>query len=301
MDLTVLGSALGVITLVVGIVIGVRQIRLAQRQIALAERPASLLAQSSKRQDLLDRILSKRLINVGVFSNPPLVSVQRRNTTIEVEGVYSDIMRAIATKYNIEVNWIALRVCDLENAIQSGQVECILFVFQTAVRAKYADFTAIMHSVNVNGVVRQDDNRIRSQVDLRKAGIRLVVCRGEIGHEFAQSTLQLPQERLAGILETDNIPAIADLLQHNRADIALADGLSCVQAVKQAEASGPPLKIVFREPPLATCHAGVMIPTNQPRLLKWLDKEFQAARNDPNIKARESTSLHSYKGIVRRI
>lgn len=300
MDLTVLGSALGVLTLVVGIVIGVRQIRLAQRQIALAERPVSLLEQSSKRQDLLDQILSKRLINVGVFSNPPLVSVQRRNSTIEVEGVYSDIMRAIATKYNIEVNWIALRVCDLENAIQSGEVECILFVFQTAVRAKYADFTAIIHSVNVNGVVRQDDNRIRSQVDLRKAEIRLVVCRGEIGHQFAQSTLQLPQERLA-ILETDDIPAIADLLQHNRADIALADGLSCMQAVKQAEASGPPLKIVFRDPPLATYHAGVMIPTNQPQLLKWLDKEFQAIRNDPNIKARESASLHSYKGIVRRI
>jgi ABC-type amino acid transport substrate-binding protein len=254
--------------------------------------------QPSPPDTLLKEVRERGVLKVGVFSNPPLVSVKRVGDEIEVDGVYADILRAIAQRHNLELSWVHLSIAQLEEALTARQIDCVPFVFQTATRSRYADFTAVIHSVDISGVVRHDENRIRSQADLRSTDVRIAVCRGEIGHEFAVSTLRIPPYRFAAVLETHDIPQIASLVRTNGADIALADALSCRQAV-ELKASGHPLKVVLQRPPLTTCHAGMMIPAREPAFAAWLQEEVQLARRDPAIARTERVALERSRGVIR--
>lgn len=250
--------------------------------------------------DLLEKITKNKQITVGFFHYPPLIEAVDSNNGVSASGLYAEILRSVAIKNGLVIHWKQLNLCNLTDEVINNKVDIVNCVFQTVERARHVDFTAFLHSVAVGGIAKRSQKLIHSQSDLLASNARVVVCRGEIGHEFATHVLGIPNSRLT-IIETDDTQKIIAFVQGGQADIAIADSISVKNYLDNAGNTKPVLKAMFRRTPLSICQNGVMIRRKQKKLANWLDTEMKFALKTKEIQGIETEILTEFRGIIGKL
>jgi ABC-type amino acid transport substrate-binding protein len=103
------------------------------------------------------------------------------------------------------------------------------------------------------------------------------------------------------IIDTSNIADIIEMVAAKKADIAVADSLSCQHGLAARGAEGPKLKPVLRRRPLYLCANGVMIARGQEPLAEWLERGLRPLLARDDFKRAETAILEEYHGIIAKI
>ena len=243
----------------------------------------------------LELIRERGSIKLGFFQYPPLICSDGNQCP---GGIYGAVANEIFSKLGVSIEWHQVNVGHAVASLQSGTIDCMVCVFQTAERAKHADFVSLLHTVTVTGVVRATNREIRTQADLHDPSVRVAVCQGEIAHEIATNVLQIPSARLQ-VLDTPNVENVCALVQSGVVDVALADGISCKRYLSSSNPS-PKLRQIFLQHPLAMCFNGFMIPRNEPDFGKWIDDHVRSHNWSPDTVQLEADTLDDYHGVLRK-
>lgn len=207
-------------------------------------------------------------------------------------------MEAIAKKNSLKIKWVQIKICETVPYILKGKIDFALCVFQTAQRSEIVDFTAFMHTISAGGATILSNDSIKTPGDIRSS--RVVVCRGEIGHELAIKVLKIPKKQLK-IFETEEIIDIIAFVSSGRADIALADAVSIQNFINSTNNDPPLIKQLFREQPLGVYPNGIMVNKNQRNLKNWLNKQFKNTLKLESFQLSEKGVLENYPSIVTKI
>lgn len=292
--------SLTVIGIVVTALIGLPALYYQRRQTRLAEAAhATATAQLAPvhRVDVMARIKTEKKLRVGIVHYPPFATMLGDEGA---SGLYVDLIRELCAIEKIDPQFEQVRFSSAVDCVRDDRLDAVLSIFQTARRSRVVDFCAFMHTVSVSGVVRRTEDRITSQADLLQLKLAFVVCKDEIGHELLQDALKVPLERLT-IVDTSNIADIIEMVAAKKADIAIADSLSCQHGLAARGAEGPRLKPVLRRRPLYHCFNGVMIGRNQEPLAEWLEKGLKPLLARDDFRKKEATILEEYHAIVSKV
>jgi ABC-type amino acid transport substrate-binding protein len=243
----------------------------------------------------MDIIRERGAIRLGFFQYSPLICTDGNNCP---SGIYGTIANEVFSKLGVSIEWHQINVGHAVASLNDDTIDCMVCIFQTAERAKHADFASLLHTVTVTGVVRATNRDIRSQADLHNPNVRLAVCRGEIGHELATHVLQVPPARLH-VLDSPDVANVCALVQSGVVDVALADGIS-IKRYLSTNAPSPKLRQIFLQHPLAMCFNGFMIPRNEPDFRKWIDDQFRSHIWSSEMVQLETETLDDYHGILRK-
>jgi ABC-type amino acid transport substrate-binding protein len=290
--------SLTVIGIVVTALIGLPALYYQRRQTRLAE-AAHVTAQlvQVNRVDAMARIRTEKRLRIGIVHYPPFASMLGDD---EASGLYVDLIRELCAIEKINPIFEQVRFSSAVDLIRDDRLDAVLSIFQTARRSRVVDFCAFMHTVSVSGVVRRTEARITSQADLLQLKLTFVVCREEIGHELLQDALKVPLAKLT-IVDTSNIADIIEMVAAKKADIAIADSLSCHHGLAARGAEGPKLKHVLRRRPLYHCFNGVMIGRNQEPLADWFEKGLKPLLARDDFRKKEDAILEEYHAIVSKV
>jgi len=249
------------------------------------------------RVDVMARIRAEKRVRIGIVHYPPFATMLGDE---EPSGLYVELMRELCVAERIDPVFEQVRFSSAVDYVHDDRLDAVLSIFQTPRRSRIVDFCAFMHTVSVSGVVRRTEDRITSQADLLQLKLGFVVCREEIGHELLEDALRVPLERLT-IIDTSNIADIIEMVAAKKADIAIADSLSCHHGLAARGAEGPRLKPVLRRRPLYHCFNGVMIGRNQEPFADWLEKGLKPLLAREDIRKSETTILEEYHAIVSKV
>ena len=292
-----MGTILAAVGVFVALAIGIPALLYQRRQTKLAEEARQRqLVESKGHVDQLQRIRTLKHLRIGYVHYPPF-SIAPAEDNESPTGLYADLIRCLCESEGIVPTFEQLRFSSALSAIANDQVDVVLSVFQTPRRSQTVDFTAFLHKVSVSGVTRRQENRVASHADLAAMPLKFVVCREEIGHEILEDQLRIPHKQLT-IMDTSNIADIIEMVAAGRADVAIADTLSCQHGLAARGAEGPKLKPVLRRSPLYLCPNGIMLAKGQSLLADWLDRGLKKLRSQPDFQKAEETILEEFHGIV---
>lgn len=212
-------------------------------------------------------------------------------------GFYVDLIRTLCESIGVAPEFRLVRFSSAIRSVLDDKVDLVLCIFQTPRRSRVVDFAGFLHSVSVSGVVRYSERRVSSQSDLVSSKLKFVVCRDEIGHEILVDQLRIPEKQML-IVDTNNVSDIIDLVASGKADIAIADSLSCEIGLAARNQQKPKLRPVLRRLPLSMCPNGVMIPREQPDFSEWIDTGLKKIRQQGDFPQREVQLLSDLEGIV---
>src|SRR5262245_26885096 len=289
---------IAIIGVVVTLAIGIPALLLQRRQTKLAEEGRRLEA-SKIQVDIYKRVFTQKRLRVGYFHYPPFTIAPLEDQD-PPSGLYIDLMRQLSESDGITAEFEQVRFASAMSKVRNDELDVILCIFQTPRRCRDVDFSAFLHSVSVSGVTRHQENRISSQSDLVALPLRFVVCRGEIGHEIVEDHLKIPEKRIT-VIDSSNIADIIEMVASKKADVAIADSLSCQHGLAARGAEGPKLRPILRRHPLYLCPNGVMFAKEQDPLGKWLDKGLKAFLRQPEFRKREKEILEDFQGIISKM
>ena len=290
--------SLTIIGIVVTALIGLPALYYQRRQTRLAE-AAHIAAKLNTvaQADVMARIRGEKRMRIGIVHYPPFAAMLGDE---EPSGLYVELMRELCVTEGIDPVFKQVRFSSAVGCVRDDRLDAVLSIFQTPRRSRTVDFCAFMHTVSVSGVVRRTEDRITSQADLLQLQLAFVVCREEIGHELLEDALRVPIERLT-VIDTSNIADIIAMVAAKKADIAIADSLSCHHGLAARRAEGPRLKPVLRRRPLYHCFNGVMIGRNQEPFADWLEKGLKSLLARDDFRKKEATILEEYHAIVSKV
>lgn len=251
------------------------------------------------RVDLLERMRTRRSLRIGFVHYPPFAVAPVANEE-QPSGLYVDLLRALCTAEGIVPQFEQIRFTSALTKIGDDSLDVILSIFETARRRETVAFDAFLHAVTVSAVVRRRERRILSPSDLVESSLRVVVCEGEIGHEIAEDHFKIPDLRVT-VIRTSNISEIIDMVATGKADVAIADSLSCQHGLAARGLEGPRLKAILRRPPLHTCPNGVMLAKGQAPLAAWLNQGLKTQLRQPEFRETEKAILKNFRDIILKL
>jgi ABC-type amino acid transport substrate-binding protein len=247
--------------------------------------------------DLLKDVLEAKVLRIGWFNYPPFISGDKLNPKNPI-GLYPLLAQKVASKFNLEIQWLHINLSDSIDTIKNRKVDIIVSVFQTPNRARHVDFTSFLHSIIVGGVSKSSVD-IHSQSELLGSNYSIVVAKNEIGHELVDA-IKIPYSRIT-VIDTNEISKVISFVKSGEADIVLLDAVSIKNYFKNTSKNDRKnIKQIFVRRPLAICHSGIMIPQNQTDFANWLDTEFRLARDSEEMLIYESQCLLGYEDIVSK-
>ena len=102
-------------------------------------------------------------------------------------------------------------------------------------------------------------------------------------------------------MDTNNVADIIEMVAAKKADVAIADSLSCHHGLAAPRTRGPKLKAILRRHILSICPNGIMLPMEQKPLADWLDRGLRELRNEERFRVMEETILDEFHGIVSKM
>jgi ABC-type amino acid transport substrate-binding protein len=209
------------------------------------------------------------------------------------------MLKLIARQEGLSMSFSAINTGDAIGAVENYDTDMALCIFQTSQRSKRVDFSALLHTVKVGGLILSTQSKIRAVGDLQQSSVRIAVCRGEIGHEWVTTVMRIPKRRLT-ILDTHDNRELAMLVESGKADIALADFITLSQYLELRETRQPAMRMVFRRDPITICSNGIAVARGQEDWANWLDQKFREIQCTPEIQKMETQTLKNYKNIIQR-
>lgn len=238
-------------------------------------------------------------LEVGVIPFPPFsrfIDEPASNDAVAA-GYYIDLLDALAAEQGIAIRYHPITNDETVKALGSGEIDIVACLYRTPRRTQQFDFAACFFASTVGAVVRADEDRVRSQGDLMRDDIRIVVCQGEIGAELAEDQFGAKRgtRRLIEV-DTVEVANIAGLVAAGVADVAVTDNITCQLLVAR---SGGSLKHLFADFPLYVGHIGLVIPQNQETLRGLLNSSLGRLRQSERSQNAERDLLADYRGVLQ--
>ncbi|WP_396048025.1 substrate-binding periplasmic protein [Cellulomonas sp. P22] len=249
---------------------------------------------------VLESIRERRVIRVGCIPFPPLMSCSPG--TGSADGLYALVLEDVAARLGFAVEYVPLRNDTAMDRLLDGKVDLVACLLETPERVKLASFTSRIHQMAICGVVRRDSTRISSQTDLRKPDVRAVVAEGEIGAEVARRHFGMSTDngRLHEIVTSD-VSSIFGQVLSRHADVAITDGLTCLDYLDANPDMSELLMIRFTEEPLWLVPCGLMIRQGQDDLAALLEDEVRRSLSDPRIEAANAAITTRSRNVIREM
>lgn len=249
-----------------------------------------------EKQNRLETVLSTHAIRVGAVKHPPLSNFEWENGIPRFGGWYVKLCEIVCKENGLHPYFIPVEWGDIpDRAFDEMGLDIVLSVFATGQRSEKADFTSCFHSVDVTGITRADNARVRNIADLAKEDVRIVVTRGEAGYEYVFNDLRTPKHRVI-VVDTFDITEMLDYVLDGKVDVAICDKVSCYDYAQ----AHPEIQTVFFEEHIYTCRNCIMVPKNEPQLKEWVQREFGKARKVREIDDAEQVILSDPRKLIRR-
>ncbi|OOG25577.1 diguanylate cyclase [Thioalkalivibrio denitrificans] len=126
----------------------------------------------------------ERSLRVGVYANPPLVSVDRDGS---VEGFTVDVLEAIARAEGWHLEYVEASWGELMTSLQAGEIDLLTAIAHTAERARTLSYTREPIFTNWGVVYRHRQGDISSVLDL--AGRRIGMLAGDTHAQVMEDML----------------------------------------------------------------------------------------------------------------
>lgn len=248
----------------------------------------------SSHDDVFNRIKASRLLTVGVFDNDPIVSI---GTDGELQGLYGELIKIIARKYSLKIKAVRVRNRRALQKVASRECDIVLGLFQTSLRARDADFCALLYAGVIAAVTLSPELRLRSLSELAASEAKIAVGCDEAAATLIEHGLGLSSDRFIG---TDSSFAgdVMRALENGSADLAISDGIACANYVELKARQFPGLRLLFDRCPLSIAHYAVMTPKGQPVFTEWLDQECRLACQNEAFQRLDSEILRKYPRLI---
>ncbi|TWT47683.1 substrate-binding periplasmic protein [Botrimarina hoheduenensis] len=249
---------------------------------------------------LLNAVKTRGELRIGLFEYPPLASYRAEGVILLPEGYYIELLNQLCSIHRIKPVLVPTALSDSITSLKAGTIDVFACIFKTPKRCESLDFAALLHFISVTGVCRDGYSKVNVHNDLQRNDVRIVVCKGEIGHELLIDDFGIPKhdKRVTVIDATDIADAIA-LVETNRADIGIADSLSITRFLSESHESK--FRHLFVDEPLYVASCGYAIRKGEHEFREWLDSELRALAKTVENQQHEKIALQGYDRVVRTV
>lgn len=248
----------------------------------------------------LERVLQKKILRVGCIPYPPFIHYVRKGVSIKVEqGFYKTLLERLADDQGLEIEYVAVRNDKSLKYLNSNKVDLIACLLRTPERIRQADFAATLHTISINGVARKDELRIQKKIDLKKEDIKIAAVEGECGQEaLVDYGISVDNSGLQ-LIETDDVSSIFKMVSANLADVAISDGLACLEYLERSNDEN--LQLLFEDEPILVVPCGLMIRQGDVEFKQWLGKQVSKARQHKTVVNEEQILLNKYGRVLHQM
>lgn len=176
--------------------------------------------------DRLATIQETGVLTVGAYSYAPYSEL----TSDEWTGFYSEFTAAIAKKLGVEVNPVFLTPAAFIPAVNSGRVDTVIGLSQTAEREKEVRFSDPM-LWSLDCLMVKTDSPIKTLEDLN--GKTLGLTRGSAGESIANEKIEAGVFEPANIRTYDTYEGPLQDIANGRLDAGIWDSVGAAYAAKQ--------------------------------------------------------------------
>jgi ABC-type amino acid transport substrate-binding protein len=173
--------------------------------------------------DLLEQIKEENLLTVGAYSYAPYSEL----TSDEWTGFYSEFTTEIAKKIGVEVNAVFLAPAAFIPAVNSGRVDTVIGLSQTAEREEEVRFSDPM-LYSIDCLMVKADSSIESLEDV--TGKTIGLTRASAGETIAQEKIEAGVFDPADIRVYDTYEAPLQDIGNGRIDAGIWDTIGAADA-----------------------------------------------------------------------
>lgn len=255
------------------------------------------------RSGSLNRILETGTIRVGVAHYPPLSFISKRldKTGYEAFGPVFELVRRLAEAKSIEIEVVPLQWHLLGEHFSQDGCDLLCPIFPTDIRAKYGTVVGVAYSIGLAGVSKVDNQNVTNSDSLRDSEVRVAVTDGEVGWEFMRDKFPEKFRSVETLVsQSHDITDTMGAVLNERADIALADALSCFRFLQEHDPEGQSLKNPLQGEPLRSFQCGFMVPKAEAKFGEWLESEIAKIRISEDFLQYEAKALSGWSNIISR-
>lgn len=147
----------------------------------------------------------QKTVRVGVYDNPPLVSLDERGEGV---GIYPDILKDIAAKEGWRLEWVPGTFDEGLSRLDTREIDVMTAIAYTAKRAERFYFSSVTVLANWGQVYVPAGSTLESVLDLE--GKRVAVVKGDVYYEAFRSDAAQFGVRI----RFDEVDEYADILDH---------------------------------------------------------------------------------------
>lgn len=231
-------------------------------------------APSTNKASLLERINQKGTIVVATEGDYPPFTYHDKETN-KLTGYDVEVVRAVAEKLGITVEFRELKWVGILPSVQSGEVDMAANQITMHSPERQATFDQVTpYSWSGVGILtRADDNRVQKYEDIR--GLYAVQTRTSSYSERAEKAG-------AVVRPSQSSYQSANLVSLNKADVTLNNSLSVLHHVKQYPEQK--LKVAWSSPKEEKTSAGIVLLKGNPEVLKKLNEAMLVLKKDGTLK-----------------
>lgn len=248
-------------------------------------------------------ILKSGMLKVAVAHYPPLSTISRDPSSgnYVAAGPSFELARQLADKYDLTLELVPVRWDRLSEHLKSDGCDLAIPIFPSAERLVYGRVVGITHSVGLGAVARKGDDRISTASDLLTEELRVAVTEGEVGCEYVKTNMPTKfGSHQVLVSRSHDITDIMFAVLQKRADVAIADALSCFWFIQENDPSNDKLHNPFIGQPLETYQTGVLILKDENALAEWLDDEMISLRQGEGYLEQEAKDLSGWGNLISR-
>ena len=189
---------------------------------------------SNTTDDTLQKVQQEKLLRVAYINYPP--SAYKDEKTGQMSGHFVDAIRDITDQISpqIKIEFVETNWADFTNVLNTKRADLsISGTFTTIPRAKLVTFTRPLVYLGRGAVVRNNDNRWKSNMSLAQFdqdGIKVGVVNGEGSHEFVKATFK-HQENIV-VFDGQDLSQSLAAVSSGQVDVGLSDSLETTKYTK---------------------------------------------------------------------
>jgi len=191
--------------------------------------PRSAHAQAPAGEDVLQRVIKNKQLNVAVVIYPPLTIKQGS----ELSGTFVEAAKWLAKQMDVTPSFVEAEFGTFIAAIQSGRADIALAgSYATVPRALAVDFTKNVMWFGISALVRKaDEKKWKTIEDADQAGVRFIQAEGTAIHKQLGQILK--KAKLTATAPGTQSTNMALEVLSNRADVYVEDDWLIKKNVEQ--------------------------------------------------------------------
>lgn len=220
-----------------------------------------------------------RTVNVGVYSNEPLVIISEQGP---VKGVYPDVLQNIAANEKWELNYVTGSWEEGLDRLKNGDVDLLVAIAVTEERRDYYDFNEETVVTNWAQVYARKSDLVRSYIDINN--MKMAVLKQDIYYE-AFKEIGEKFGIIPKYVEVDSYDEILQAVKNGDAELALVPRIFGAYHEQQYNLYKTPINFGPVELRFATLKG------RNRDIIEGLDRHMEKMRYEPNSILNRSIDL----------